>query len=172
MKRLRVMTLIGTMGLAACAAQPQRAGEAIPEPTEAMTQASAASAAGAATAGPVLNDAERQAVSDNRIVILFQPGSASLTAEANERLDTAARLFRDASPVMMFSTGYADTDGAEYPNLILSANRAAVIKNALVRRGIPEGQLLMRALGESELADKANPMSPENRRVTITWRMT
>ena len=71
----------------------------------------------------------------------------------------------------MFTTGYADRSGDEYRNVLLSARRAEAVKRALVARGIPADRLLIQALGESELANTANPDSPENRRVVITWRL-
>jgi outer membrane protein OmpA-like peptidoglycan-associated protein len=114
---------------------------------------------------------EVAAVADNKVRVLFGEGSATLTPEANKQLDLAARLFRDANPVLMFSTGHTDKTGDEYANLLLSARRAEAVKRALVARGIPADRLLVQALGESELADSDTPTAPENRSVTITWRL-
>jgi OOP family OmpA-OmpF porin len=94
-----------------------------------------------------------------------------LTPEANKQLDLAARLFRDANPVVMFTTGYTDQSGDEYSNVILSARRAEAVKRGLVARGIPANRLLIQALGESDPANTADPLAAENRRVTITWRL-
>jgi OOP family OmpA-OmpF porin len=114
---------------------------------------------------------EASAVVNNKVVVTFPPGGTALSPEANRQLDTAARLFRDANPVLMFTTGYTDHSGDEYSNVLLSAKRAEAVKRALVARGIPADRLLLQALGESELANPSDPLSPENRRVVITWRL-
>ena len=114
---------------------------------------------------------EAGAVVNNQVDITFPRGGAILTPEANKQLDLAARLYRDAHPVLMFTTGYADRSGDEYQNVLLSARRAEAVKRGLVARGIPADRLLIQALGESELADTANPDSQQNRRVVVTWRL-
>lgn len=107
----------------------------------------------------------------DQIEISFPSGGTSLTPEADRKLDYAARLFRDANPVLMFTSGHADMSGDEYANLILSARRAAVVKKALVARGIPADRLLLQALGTSEPANSSGPNDPANRRVVVTWRL-
>ena len=114
---------------------------------------------------------EAGAVVSNKVDVTFPAGSTALTPEAEHQLDLAARLYRDANPVLMFTTGYADRTGDEYKNILLSARRAETVKRALVARGIPAERLLIQALGESELANTSNPDSAENRRVVITWRL-
>ncbi len=119
---------------------------------------------------PTLGD-EAGAVVSNKVDVTFPVGGATLTPNAEHQLDLAARLYRDAHPVLMFTTGYADRTGDEYQNVLLSARRAEAVKRALVARGIPADRLLIQALGESELANTSNPDSSENRRVVITWRL-
>lgn len=114
---------------------------------------------------------EVKAVANDKIEITFPHGGASLTPDADKQLDLAARLFRDANPVLMFTTGYSDNTGDEYANLLLSARRAETVKKALVARGIPADRLLLQALGASDPADAADPSAAENRRVVVTWRL-
>ena len=114
---------------------------------------------------------EAKAVINDRIEITFPAGGAKLTPEAAKQLDLAARLFRDANPVLMFTSGYSDTSGDEYGNLLLSARRAQAVKKALVARGIPADRLLLQAFGTSSPADSSNPADPANRRVVVTWRL-
>lgn len=114
---------------------------------------------------------EVSAVVQNKVDIKFPSGGAVLTPEANRQLDLAARLFRDANPVLMFSTGHSDRNGDEFSNLLLSARRAEVVKRGLVARGIPPQRLLVQALGGSDLADPSDPLSADNRRVVVTWRL-
>ena len=99
----------------------------------------------------------------------FASGSDRLMPGSDEQLDIAARLFRDVRPVRMFSVGYSDNVGGEFDNLVLSARRARTVKAALVSRGIPANQIMLRAYGESDPVDRSNPAAPENRRVLVTW---
>ncbi len=114
---------------------------------------------------------EVAAVANDRIQITFPNGGATLTPEADKQLDLAARLFRDANPVLMFTSGYADNTGDEYANLMLSARRAQAVKQGLVARGIPADRLLLQAFGTSDPADPADPAAAANRRVVVTWRL-
>ncbi len=123
-------------------------------------------------AAPQLSADEQAAVKQDNVVVLFQPGSDQITPQAARQLDVAARLFRDVRPVVMFAIGYSDTNGTEFGNLVLAGRRARAVKQALVERGIPADRLLIQALGESELANTAQPLSPENRRALVKWRMS
>ena len=140
-------------------------------PNAASPNAAASAPAVPPPATPTSPGEEVSAVARNQITVTFPRGGTVLTAEANHQLDLAARLFRDANPVVMFTTGYSDPVGDEYRNLLLSAQRAEAVKHGLVARGIPAQRLLVQALGESELANRDNPAAPENRRVVVTWRL-
>ena len=108
--------------------------------------------------------------SPESLVVTFNSASAVLAPAGVAVVDHAARLFREGNPIVMTVSGHSDARGAEYPNLLLSARRAEVVKQALVARGIPGTRLQVRALGISEPAITANPSAEENRRVVITWR--
>ncbi|MBV9813647.1 MAG: OmpA family protein [Acetobacteraceae bacterium] len=157
-----IPALVAASALCACA-QPVVSQNAAASGVQAAANQSLASR-------PTVGD-EAAAAAANSIAVEFQPGSAQLSQGADQKLDVAARLFRDVGPVVMFATGYSDPTGDEYSNLLLSARRAQVAKLALVARGIPANRLLIRALGESDLTNQANPDDPENRRVVITWRI-
>lgn len=166
---LAVAAVVASLG--ACATQN-------PAPNSASTSAvitTGASASAAYTVPAATGSPEQQEiaaiVAANKAVIVFPDGSATLTDEANRKLDLAARLFRDANPVLMFASGYSNRTGEEYSNLMLSARRAEAIKRGLVARGIPANQLLIQAFGESVLANPSDPTGAENRRVVITWNL-
>jgi outer membrane protein OmpA-like peptidoglycan-associated protein len=155
-----IVTFGSVVFLAACAtttAGPNAGAAAAPVSTSNQTKPTVGQEAGA--------------VVDNKVQIVFPKGGDTLTPDADKQLDLAARLFRDANPVVMFTTGYTDRSGDEFANLLLSARRAEAVKRGLVARGIPADRLLIQALGESELANSSDPLSPENRRVVITWRL-
>ncbi len=124
----------------------------------------------APTTKPTLTQ-EATAVADNKVSVPFPLGGDALTPDANKQLDLAARLYRDANPVVMFTTGYTDRSGDEFQNVLLAARRAEAVKRGLVARGIPADRLLIQSLGASELADSADPTAAANRRVVITWRL-
>lgn len=106
----------------------------------------------------------------NDVQVFFDTGSSTLTDAASRTLDRAARLYRDGGPIGTFViTGYADSSGGEYANLLLSGRRALAAKEALVARGIPAARLQLQALGSS-LPGHPEAAKPENnRRVVISW---
>lgn len=141
-------------GLSGCS-QPTRV-TASPPPAPAPAQVPASSPPASSTPSDVQ--------------VTFDTGSSALSAEANQKLDGAARLYREGHPVVMFIAGHSDSTGSEYPNLLLSAERARAVKQALVERGIPADRLQLEAMGTSDPANP-NEVTPENnRRVVITWR--
>lgn len=148
---LQSIALTILLGAAGCAQQ----GPPLPPPTPAVSNVSTGQEVAAAVR--------------NNIEIKFANGSDRLAPDAGNQLDIAARLFRDVRPVSMFSVGYSDASGNEYDNLILSAKRARTVKQALIARGIPANQIMLRAYGQSDPIDKANPDDAANRRVLVTW---
>lgn len=115
--------------------------------------------------------AEQQQEQDS-LKIYFRTGSASVDSDQVSTLDQAARLFREGSPIVMISTGGADTVGAPEDNLELSIERAQAVVDGLVARGIPVERLQVLGRGITDLAVKteAGVSSRENRVVEITWR--
>lgn len=104
------------------------------------------------------------------VQLYFDNGSTTLSAAANQKLDEAARLYREGNPVVMFVSGHSDNSGGEFQNLVLSGERARAAKQALVARGIPADRLQLRAMGASLPVDPKVTLPENNRRVVITWR--
>jgi len=165
-----VLTVVLVASLGACATQKvaPNAGATGAGTNEANTTTASTVPA---TTQPTVEQQIAAIVADNKAVITFPQDSITLTADANRKLDLAARLFRDANPVVMFASGYSDGSGEEYSNLLLSARRAKAIKLGLMARGIPANRLLIQAFGQSVLANPADPLGTENRRVVITWNL-
>ncbi len=163
-----MLAIASLSGLAACAASTKASPNAAATSSPAAQQAQAEPPPLATK--PTVGQ-EVAAVATNHVDIDFPEGGATLTPEADKKLDLAARLFRDANPVIMFTSGHTDKTGDEYANVLLSARRAEAVKKALVDRGIPADRLLIQALGETDLANASDPYAAENRRVTITWRL-
>jgi OOP family OmpA-OmpF porin len=104
--------------------------------------------------------------SDESLTIAFPPALATLSPTALAQLDSAARLYRDAKPEVMIVAGHSDPTGQEYDNLILSAKRAAAVKEGLVDRGLPADRLQIVAIGAAEPV----PSIPASRTAIVTWR--
>lgn len=104
--------------------------------------------------------------SEESLTIAFDGPNATLSNAANTQLDGAARLYRDAQPEVMIISGHSDKSGREFENVILSARRAAAVKEALVDRGIPAERLQIVAVGEAEPV----PSVPASRIAVVTWR--
>jgi outer membrane protein OmpA-like peptidoglycan-associated protein len=121
------------------------------------------------TAPPAAASAQTSSAPSD-VQLYFEDSSSALSATANQKLDQVARLYREGNPVVMFVTGHADSRGSEYPNLLLSADRAKAAKEALVARGIPSTRLQLQAMGSSLPRDPNMPPPQDNRRVVITWR--
>lgn len=109
---------------------------------------------------------------EDGITVLFATGSARLGRDQAQRLDRAARLFRDGNPVVMIITGTADTVGNPATNLDLSIDRARAVADGLVARGIPIERLQVLGQGNSELpvATDDEVSNADNRSAQITWR--
>ncbi len=114
---------------------------------------------------------ELGAAVENQLVISFAEGSARLPPDAAHQLDVAARLFRDVGPARMFAIGHSDAQGQEFGNVVLAAQRARVVKEALVARGIPRDRLYIQSLGESEPVNRRDPNDSANRRVVVKWEV-
>ena len=100
------------------------------------------------------------------LTISFNSGGATLSQQADQQLDTAARLYRDAKPEIMIVSGHSDAVGQEYSNLLLSAKRADIVKRALVDRGVPADRLQIVAIGAAQPV----PGVPPSRSTVVTWR--
>lgn len=157
MKPLAIVVISVAM-LGGCANQtpPPEVNAAPPSPP------AATAAAAPATPPP----APAKPASAEKLVIDFPPDSSELSGDATAKLDQAGRLYRDANPVQMLVAGHSDPSGSEVGNLLLSARRAAVVKQALVDRGIPAERLQIVAYGQTPLP----PGSTPERDAVITWR--
>jgi outer membrane protein OmpA-like peptidoglycan-associated protein len=118
--------------------------------------------------------AERVAAAPKRasasLLITFETNSAELTPRARSSLDVVGRaLNADKLADFKFSIeGHADPRGGPEFNLKLSQARAeSVVQYLVEQHKISPERLKPIGKGESELLNTANPLAPENRRVTI-----
>lgn len=79
--------------------------------------------------------------------VLFEFDSFALTSDGAAKVKEAADLIKQQGG-NYFVDGFADSKGPEAYNLNLSKKRAETVKKELVKEGIGEGQLEVRAFGE------------------------
>ena len=123
-------------------------------------------------ASPAARSAENEAQTakaPDKLVILFNEGSSSITQSGAATLDEASHLYRVGNPIVMIVTGSTDAVGDPQRNLSLSERRARVVLDGLVARGIPVAKLQLLAAGATE-APSSGAAQPEDRRAVITWR--
>lgn len=104
------------------------------------------------------------------LLITFETNSAELTTRAKQSLDVVGRaLTSNRLADFKFSIeGHADPRGDEKHNMDLSQARAeSVVKYLAEHFNIDHTRLKPIGKGDTELMNTANPIAPENRRVTI-----
>jgi outer membrane protein OmpA-like peptidoglycan-associated protein len=89
------------------------------------------------------------------VQVLFKTGASDLAGETSERLERLAELIAGMDGMLLRIEGHADARGAAEFNEQLSAQRAASVREILLRAGVPVSQIVMDARGERE-AQAAN----------------
>ncbi|NDV02060.1 OmpA family protein [Pseudoroseicyclus tamaricis] len=99
--------------------------------------------------------------------ILFEPGSANLTAETGPVVDQIAEILRACPDLPLEIAGYTDSQGREEMNQRLSQQRADAVLAALRTRRVPVGAFDASGYGEADpIADNDTEAGREaNRRI-------
>jgi outer membrane protein OmpA-like peptidoglycan-associated protein len=82
--------------------------------------------------------------------VLFKTGLSELDDVAETRITRLAALLADMDGIAIEVAGHADGRGGKDYNAQLSAARAAVVRDALIRAGIESERITTTALGEAE----------------------
>ncbi|MBV8190267.1 MAG: OmpA family protein [Alphaproteobacteria bacterium] len=103
------------------------------------------------------------------LMVFFDWDSANLSPQALGTVQRAADLFKANGNARITATGHTDTSGPESYNVALSLRRANVVKDALVRDGVPAQAIVVVGKGESQLLSPTGDgvREPQNRRVEI-----
>ncbi|HEU4430744.1 MAG TPA: OmpA family protein [Myxococcota bacterium] len=104
--------------------------------------------------------------------VMFDSGSRNLSPGAMSRLDSVAATINRYPDSDVIVKGHTDSQGAEDANLRLSEDRALMVKNQLVVKGVDPGRVTTLGFGESQpLVTNATPEGrAQNRRVEIELR--
>jgi OmpA-OmpF porin, OOP family len=104
-------------------------------------------------------------------IVFFDHDKADITPEAASILDNAVTAYGDCGQAQVMLAGYADTSGNPRYNVGLSQRRSDNVKIYMAGKGIPDGVMSTRALGETALrvqtADGVREL--QNRRVEINY---
>jgi outer membrane protein OmpA-like peptidoglycan-associated protein len=100
----------------------------------------------------------------------FEKGSAELTRQTKESLDMVGKALnsQDLKGLKFTLEGHADATGSDEFNLKLSKDRAASVKQYLVKvHNVNPTNLGVTGKGKQDLLDPSDPYSMKNRRVRI-----
>lgn len=102
-------------------------------------------------------------------LVFFDFDKSTLTPRAMDIVKEAARVAKAGQNAKVTCTGHTDTVGPARYNMALSLRRASVVKDALVREGIPAATIAVVGRGEESLLvpTKEGVREPQNRRVEI-----
>ncbi len=112
---------------------------------------------------------EQPAIAPVSYMVFFPLGSTQLGSDDQNTIAQAAQVYKTKQNATVSVTGYADTVGSANFNMALSQRRADIVKDMLVRSGVPAAAITTAASGDTNLlvatGDEAN--EPRNRRVVI-----
>ena len=83
--------------------------------------------------------------------VYFATGSSTLSPEAMSSIQQVAANYKTMGNATVTLTGHTDTVGSPDVNMTLSQRRAAAVRNALVREGVPATAITGGGQGEASL---------------------
>ena len=100
--------------------------------------------------------------------IRFEEASTALLPASQVLIDEVAEALRPCLGSLIAVTGHTDQQGSDEVNLALSVERAEVVREALVRRGIPRDGLRATGVGSRQPVEGLTPSDPANRRIEFS----
>lgn len=113
-----------------------------------------------------------QAPDDIEFPVYFDLDKSTLNAAADRRIREAAQMAVQHDIDIVLVEGHTDTSGSTAHNQVLSQARAAVVREALIRYGVPANKISTNSYGESRPARQTGDgvREPLNRRAYVTIR--
>jgi OOP family OmpA-OmpF porin len=104
--------------------------------------------------------------------VFFDFDKSAITPAAQDILNTVVSDARRTSANRLNVVGHTDTSGSPAYNQRLSERRATAVREALVQRGVPAGQITTRGVGESQplIATGDGVREPSNRRAEVRFQ--
>ena len=104
------------------------------------------------------------------VQVLFRTNESTLPEETETRLQRLAELLASLDGTMIRIEGHADSRGNQEHNEQLSAQRAAAVRDTLIRAGVPVGRITVAAHGEAYASAAENDVDAlaMERRVDLT----
>lgn len=103
------------------------------------------------------------------LLIQFDFNSSTVKPESQQALNNLAQALKSKELLgSKFAVeGHTDAKGSADYNLKLSQQRADAVRSFLVSNGVMDARLAAVGKGSTELANSADPLAAENRRVRI-----
>lgn len=119
-----------------------------------------------------VDPSEPMKLENAKYIVFFDFDEHSLNAGANSILDAASEEAKGRSLTTINLVGNTDTSGSRAYNQKLSMQRANVVRDAMVQRGVDASLLSVNHRGEEDLlVDTADGVrEPANRRTEITFQ--
>src|SRR5690348_10119158 len=83
-------------------------------------------------------------------MVFFDFDKSTLTPAALDTIKRAATAYKTKGGAQIKASGHTDRSGTEAYNMALSLRRVNVVRDQLVREGVPETDISVVALGESQ----------------------
>lgn len=148
-------------------------------PAEPSTEIAAAPAVTTAPDTVILPQEERELVQNLRrdghvpvTGLSFATGGTDLSSGSAAALDMLSRMLSRDSELSVVIVGHSDNEGTLDGNIDLSRRRAEAVRDALIERGVPGGQLDARGIGYlAPVTSNASEQGrAQNRRVELVLR--
>lgn len=113
------------------------------------------------------------ACSDVPFVVYFEWNQSILTDQAKQVIANAASRAKTCEITRVAIEGHADRSGSASYNVGLSEKRARIVRDELIRLGVPASLITIEAKGESEpaVATPDGKREPLNRRAEVVIRV-